>query len=173
MSKSLGNYIGVAEPPAEIFGKVMSISDAAHAALLRAAHAIVDLRRSVERCRAAADPMGAKKQLAALLVERFHGAAAAAAARRGFEERFQQRHLDAAALDEITVRPKDGRIWLPGLLHDGQPGEVELRGAPPAQAACGAHRRRDGRERRVSLRGAAELVLEVGKRRAIRVRVAV
>ena len=55
-----------------------------------------------------------------MLVGRFHGAAAAAAARRGFEERFQQRHLDAAALDEISVEAKDGRIWLPGLLREAK-----------------------------------------------------
>ena len=104
MSKSLGNYIGVAEPPAEIFGKIMSISDELmlrYYELLtergrrRAARALGDGARASDGRRRSASP--------SCWSTRFHGADAAAAARRGFEQRFQQRHLDAAALDEIAV----------------------------------------------------------------------
>ena len=68
MSKSLGNYIGVAEPPAEIFGKVMSISDAL---MLRYYELLtdVDAARRLALAAVAADPMDAKKQLGALLVD--------------------------------------------------------------------------------------------------------
>jgi tyrosyl-tRNA synthetase len=168
MSKSLGNYIGVAEPPAEIFGKVMSISDPL---MLRYYELLTDWDAARVKRLAADDPMGAKKQLGELLVARFHGAAAAAAARDGFEERFQQRHLDVEALDEISVTPQDGRIWLPGLLH-----EANL-------VKSNSEARRLLKQRAVRVDGVTvesedypcyavqQLVLEVGKRRAIRVRV--
>jgi tyrosyl-tRNA synthetase len=169
MSKSLGNYIGVAEPPAEIFGKVMSISDPL---MRRYYELLTDVDPARVQSLAGSDPMEAKQQLAALLVERFHGAVAAAAARRAFEERFQRRHIDAAALDEVTVVPKDGCIWLPGLLHDAR------------LVKSNSEARRLLRQRAVRIDGTTvesedyrcagirELVVEVGKRRAIRVRVA-
>jgi tyrosyl-tRNA synthetase len=171
MSKSLGNYVGVAEPAAEIFGKVMSISDAL---MLRWYELLTDvdlaaLRREIES--GAVHPMAAKKRLAEILTGRFHGAAAGAAARQGFEERFQQRHLDAGALDAVTAARSDGVLWLPRLLHEA--GLVK----------SNSDARRLLKQRAVRIDGTtvesesfacaagAELVLEVGKRRAIRVRV--
>jgi tyrosyl-tRNA synthetase len=170
MSKSLGNYIGVAEPPAEIFGKVMSISDEL---MLRYYELLTDedlpaLRAALQS--GTAHPMDAKKRLAELLAARFHGAEAGAAARRGFEERFQERHIDASALEEISVALKDGRIWLPGLLA-----EAKL-------VKSNSEARRLLKQRAVRIDGttveseeypgaAGELLLEVGKRRAIRVKV--
>ncbi len=168
MSKSLGNYIGVAEPPAEIFGKVMSISDPS---MLRYYELLTEEDEVSVKRRAAEDPMGAKKHLAELLVARFHGAEAAAAARRGFEARFQERRLDVDALDEVSVTLQNGRIWLPGMLHDAKlvksnsearrllkQGAVRIDGATveAEDYPCSA---------------AQQLVVAVGKRRAIRVRV--
>jgi tyrosyl-tRNA synthetase len=168
MSKSLGNYIGVAEPPAEIFGKVMSVSDPL---MGRYYELLTDEDEAAVKRHAAEDPMGAKKHLAELLVARFHGAASAAAARRGFEARFQERRLDVDALDEISVMPQNGRIWLPGVLHDAKlvksnsearrllkQGAVRIDGATveAEEYACSA---------------AQQLVVAVGKRRAIRIRV--
>jgi tyrosyl-tRNA synthetase len=163
MSKSLGNYIGVAEPPTEIFGKVMSISDQL---MLRYYELLTDLDLAEVKRTAAADPMGTKKQLAALLVERFHGADAAAAARHGFEERFQQRRLDVDALDEFSVTAKDGKIWLPGLLHDAK--LVKSNSEARRLLKRAVHRRCDGESEEYHL----EVVswCSVGKRRAIRVR---
>jgi tyrosyl-tRNA synthetase len=172
MSKSLGNYVGVAEPPAEIFGKVMSISDAL---MLRWYELLTDvdlaaLRREIER--GAVHPMEAKKRLAEILTTRFHGAAAGAAARHGFEERFQQRHLDPGALDEVTATRSDGALWLPRLLHDAGlvKSSSEARRLLKQRAV-----RIDGttvESEQFACAAGAELVLEVGKRRAIRVRVA-
>jgi tyrosyl-tRNA synthetase len=93
MSKSLGNAIGIAEEPAEIFGKVMSISDVLmmrYFALLRVPDG-ASLRSSIER--GATHPMDAKKELARSLVERFWGAEAAQEALQQFERRYQQRLL--------------------------------------------------------------------------------
>jgi tyrosyl-tRNA synthetase len=168
MSKSLGNYIGVAEPAAEIFGKVMSISDAL---MVRYYELLTDLDEVRVQRMVSANPMDAKKHLAGLLVERFHGAGAAAEARHGFEERFQQRHLDVDALDEIAVTPKDGRIWLPGLLSAAKlvKSNSDARRLLKQRAV-----RIDGatvESEEYPWNGAEQLVLEVGKRRAIRVRV--
>lgn len=93
MSKSYGNYVGVAEPPREQFGKLMSISDDT----MRTYYALLlseDLSPEMH-------PMEAKKQLAARIVERFHGAEAAADARADFETRFSKRDLDHAELPVV------------------------------------------------------------------------
>jgi tyrosyl-tRNA synthetase len=171
MSKSLGNYIGVAEPAAEIFGKIMSISDEL---MVRYYELLTSEDVGVLRAvlgDGSEHPMAAKKRLAEELATRFHGRDAAQAARRGFEQRFQQHRIDAAALDEIAVTPKDGRIWLPGVLHAAK------------LVSSNSEARRMLKQRAVRIDGATvdseeypcaakqQLVVEVGKRRAIRVRI--
>jgi tyrosyl-tRNA synthetase len=96
MSKSLGNYIGINEPPEEIFGKMMSISDDLmwrYAELLseRPLEEIKQVRRQVAD--ATAHPMDFKKTLAREIVARFHGQKAADAARDYFETRHQRREV--------------------------------------------------------------------------------
>ena len=66
MSKSFGNYIGVTEPPEEMYGKTLSIPDSSLGSLVLAA-----ARREI--CRRAVPPRDAKRALARALVERFHG----------------------------------------------------------------------------------------------------
>lgn len=90
MSKSLGNYVGINEPPQEIFGKLMSISDVLmwrYYELLsfRPAHEIEQLKLQVEQ---GANPRNIKVALAQEIVARFHGAIAADAALADFETRF-------------------------------------------------------------------------------------
>lgn len=92
MSKSLGNYIGIDEPPDEIFGKVMSISDDLmwrYFDLLsfRGTDEITGLRRQAEEGR---NPRDIKTILARELVTRFYDEATADAARATFEARFQR-----------------------------------------------------------------------------------
>jgi len=171
MSKSLGNYVGVAEPPTEVFGKVMSISDEL---MLRWYELLTDvdldaLRRDIVA--GALHPMEAKKALAETLVARFHGADAGNAARHGFEERFQQRHLDTGSLEEVVATSKDGAVWLPGLLSQAKlvKSNSDARRLLKQRAV-----RIDGttiESEQFACAAGAELVLEVGKRRAIRVRV--
>jgi tyrosyl-tRNA synthetase len=89
MSKSKGNYVGITEPPNTMFGKVMSISDELmwrwYTLLsFRPEAQIASLRAEVEGGR---NPKDAKVALAAELTARFHGAAAAEAARADFELR--------------------------------------------------------------------------------------
>ena len=90
MSKSLGNAIGVNEPPGAMFGKVMSISDE-----LMARYYELLLGRALP---AGEHPMAAKKELARSLVARFHSAAEAARALEEFEKRFSGRDLENADL---------------------------------------------------------------------------
>jgi tyrosyl-tRNA synthetase len=92
MSKSLGNYIGIAEPPQEIFGKVMSISDELmwrYFDLLsfRSSQEISNLKRDVG---AGFNPRDVKILLAQELVARFHSRAAAERALEDFQARFQR-----------------------------------------------------------------------------------
>ena len=92
MSKSLGNYIAIADPPEEMFGKLMSVSDLLmwrYFDLLsaRAASEIEALRRSAD---AGANPRDIKFGLADEIVTRFHGAAAAERAHGDFVARFQR-----------------------------------------------------------------------------------
>lgn len=91
MSKSLGNAIGIAEAPGEIFGKVMSISDELmlrYCELLIPAGDGTSLRQALEDREL--HPMEAKKRLARALVERFYDSHAAQQACEQFERRFQK-----------------------------------------------------------------------------------
>jgi tyrosyl-tRNA synthetase len=106
MSKSLGNYVGVTEPPEEIYGKTMSVPDSALGDWYRL------LLDSEPR---SPDPFQAKLALARALVARFHGEQAAQAA----EDAFARVHRRGELPDEVpTVEwPRDGeRVHLPALL---------------------------------------------------------
>jgi len=94
MSKSLGNYVGVNEPPAEMFGKLMSISDK-----LMERYYLLLLGMELP----AGHPMDAKKQLAAAIVERYHSADAARAALEDFNTRFSKKDLAHAELVGVSL----------------------------------------------------------------------
>lgn len=96
MSKSLGNYIGIDEAPADIFGKVMSVSDELmwrYYELLsdRSLDDIGHLREQVRN--GALHPKTAKEDLAEELTRRFHGPEAASAAREGFNAVFAKQGI--------------------------------------------------------------------------------
>jgi tyrosyl-tRNA synthetase len=95
MSKSLGNAIGIAEPAEEIFGKVMSISDAMTLRYfeLLSREDVGALRQRIES--GALHPMEAKKGLARLLVAHFYDHDTALRVQEAFERRFQRRELPA------------------------------------------------------------------------------
>jgi tyrosyl-tRNA synthetase len=98
MSKSLGNYVGINEPPAEMFGKTMSISDELmwryYDLLTDLAPAEISrLRKQVER--AEVHPLAVKKDLARRIVADFHGQPEAEQAQRDFEAQFQEKSLPA------------------------------------------------------------------------------
>jgi tyrosyl-tRNA synthetase len=108
MSKSLGNYIGVNEPAAEMFGKLMSVSDE-----LMARYYLLLLR---EELAADAHPLEAKKVLAEKLVARYHSAAAAAQVRNDWDQR-SSGNLDEVELPEFAVPGADDRHDLLGIVQ--------------------------------------------------------
>ncbi len=102
MSKSLGNYVGINEPPAEMFGKLMSISDDLmwryHLLLTDLSPSQIDeLKESVAA--GTAHPLDVKKALARRIVADFHGAEAATRAQEEFEatSRIRQEIADTTA----------------------------------------------------------------------------
>ncbi|MBZ5670054.1 MAG: tyrosine--tRNA ligase [Acidobacteriia bacterium] len=98
MSKSLGNYVGINEPPAEMFGKLMSISDELmwryYLLLTDMAPAQIEaLRKSVASGKD--HPLDVKKALARRIITDFHGADAATQAQKDFEAQFRDKLLPA------------------------------------------------------------------------------
>jgi tyrosyl-tRNA synthetase len=109
MSKSLGNYVGIADAPADMFGKLMSVSDDLmwrYFELLsaRTAGDIEALRSSVQ---AGANPRDIKFLLAEELVGRFHGDASAERARQDFVARFQRGQIPQD-LPEVSLQATSG-----------------------------------------------------------------
>ncbi len=104
MSKSLDNYIGITEPPQEMFGKLMSISDE----LMWRYYELVSFRPIAEIARLKRDvaegrnPREVKVLLAGEIVARFHSPAAAAAAAEEFDARFRDRAMPDT-IPEVTV----------------------------------------------------------------------
>ena len=117
MSKSLGNYVGIDEPPQEMFGKLMSISDALmwrYLELLsfRPLAEIHAWRREVEGGR---NPRDVKVALAQEIVERFHGKAAAGKALADFESRFRDGAMPEE-IPEVTLPAGDGALAITQVL---------------------------------------------------------
>jgi len=108
MSKSLGNYIGIAEAPTEMFGKAMSISDE-----LMGRWYPVLVGKTLDP---ATHPMEAKKFLATSIVARYHGGDAGTAARADFEQKFSKKDLSTAEMPEIAVSASP--IWIIKLLQE-------------------------------------------------------
>jgi tyrosyl-tRNA synthetase len=165
MSKSLGNYVGVTDPPEEMFGRLMSIPDEAMASYYR-------LLLGAEQPGGA--PNEAKRELARRIVARFHDAAAA----QGAEEHFDRLFVERAAPEEMPdvdlagyLENGAGVVHLPRLIGGAfdlsssegrrliQQGAVKLDGeAVPADALDLEPGALEGR------------VLQVGKRRFCRLR---
>ena len=163
MSKSLRNYVGVADSPGEIYGKTLSIPDSAletwYSLLLDAAP------------REHAGPRDAKRSLGRALVARFHGQEAASAAEREFDRVHIGRELPA----EIpTVRwPAEGTaIHLPALLADAFGISTSEARRSLSQGAVRIEGERVGNGTLdVPLEQVAGKVLQLGKRRFARVEV--
>jgi tyrosyl-tRNA synthetase len=104
MSKSLGNYIGLTEAPAEVYGKTMSIPDSLIEKYLRLVSGLSgsDLERVL-----ALKPRDAKAALARQLVKRLHGDTAAAAAEADFDSRFRKREVPEEIKELEAENPED------------------------------------------------------------------
>ena len=104
MSKSLGNYVGVTDPPNEMFGKVMNIPD----------HLMPDYYSLLlDRPMPDAEPVGQKRELARSIVRMFHGENAAAEAERTFDAVVRRQLPERVPEVELTG---DGDVWIVDLI---------------------------------------------------------
>jgi tyrosyl-tRNA synthetase len=127
MSKSLGNAIGINEPPAEMYGKLMSVSDEL---MWKYWVFLTDLRQSeVDGLRAevsagAVHPMEVKKRLARTITGDFHGADAAVSADENWAKMFQQKVL-AGDIESVFVEAGKIYVGFSQAVQEEQ-GEKEL-----------------------------------------------
>ena len=172
MSKSLKNYIGISEPPDEMFGKLMSISDDLmwrYFELLsfRPLGEIEQLRRDVEE---GANPRDIKFQLGQEIVARFHDKTAAESAQANFIARFQKGAMPDD-MPELTVAADGGELGIANLLKEAAlVGSTSEAYRMIKQGAV----RIDGErisDKGLALRAGSAHVFQVGKRRFARVTV--
>ena len=170
MSKSLGNYVGIAEPPQEMFGKLMSISDQ----LMWRYMELLSFR-PVDAWKAQLDatgnPRDVKAAFAKEIVARFHSEAAAAAAEEEFAQRFRHGVLPQE-MPEVTVQaPADG-LPIAQLLKLSQ---LAASASEAVRAIEQGGVRIDGErvtDRNLRLQPGKTHTVQVGKRKFARVRVA-
>lgn len=170
MSKSLGNYIGINEPPQEIFGKLMSISDDLmwryiHLLSFESLATVAGWKQQVAD---GANPRDIKVRFAQEIVTRFHGAAAATQALAEFEARFQKGVLPDE-MPEISLPGVEGALPVPQLLK--QAGLATSTSDAIRQIAGGGVRLDGERvsDKGVSVPVGATVVAQVGKRKFARV----
>ncbi len=172
MSKSLNNYIGINEPPEEMFGKLMSISDDLmwrYFELLsfRPMDDIAALKRDVE---AGANPRDIKFQLGREIVARFHDQGAAEAAQATFIARFQKGALPDD-MPDVTLQATDGWLGIANLLKNaglvGSTSEA-FRMIKQGAVRCDGERVED---KDLAIAPGNTHVIQVGKRRFARVTV--
>jgi len=123
MSKSLDNYVSVAEPPGEMFGKLMSISDDLmwrYAELLSARPLEAIRAERAQVASGALHPKDVKVGFAKEMVARFHGADAARQAAEEFERRFSRREVDPEQFPEVVVGTSGTPVPLVRALLDAQ-----------------------------------------------------
>lgn len=170
MSKSLGNYVGIAEPAQEIFGKLMSVSDELmwrYYDLLsfRSADEIAGLRREVEAGR---NPRDIKVLLAQEMVARFHSAAAAKQALEEFEARFQRGALPEE-MPEMRLTAGESGLGIVQILK--QAGLTASTSEAMRMIEQGGVKLNSEKvsDKTLMLGAGEQLVLQVGKRKFARI----
>jgi tyrosyl-tRNA synthetase len=172
MSKSLGNYIGIDEPPHEIFGKLMSISDELmwRYIELLSFEPLPTIRGWRQEVLEGRNPRDIKVGFAQEIVERFHGRVAAQAALADFEARFKGGGIPDD-IPEKAVSSVDGSVGIAQLLKEAgltastsealrmiDQGGVKLDGAKVS-------------DRSLKVARGEQVVVQVGKRKFARVSV--
>lgn len=170
MSKSLGNYIGINEPAAEMFGKLMSISDElmwrylellSHEDLATINHWRNDVAQGV-------NPRDIKIRLAREIVGRFHNLNAAEQAHQDFIARFQQGAIPQD-LVEVTLSIPSNGLLITNILRDA--GLVDSTSEAMRLIAQGGVRIDGERitDKKLIIKAGASHIFQVGKRRFARV----
>ena len=174
MSKSLGNYIGITEPPKEIFGKIMSISDDLMwryfelLSLNRSAQEIVSMK---ERAAQGENPRNFKVELAQEIVERFHGYQAAQDVLVEFERVHKQGALPED-IPEITLVAGDQGMGIAQVLK--QAGLTASTSEAMRMIDQGAVKLDEARvsDKGLHLASGVTVLVQVGKRKFVRITIA-
>ncbi len=172
MSKSLGNYVGINEPPNEIFGKLMSVPDTLmwRYIELLSFESLATIQKWRQEVEAGRNPRDIKVGFAQEIVARFHSKAAAEAALADFEARFRQGALPDD-MPEISVPAPAGSLPIANVIKEAgltattseamrmiQQGGVRLDGEKVSDKA-------------LQLAKGASVVLQIGKRKFARVKI--
>jgi tyrosyl-tRNA synthetase len=172
MSKSLGNYIGVAESPEQMFGKIMSISDE----LMWRYYDLLSLRPNIELAQFKTDvanganPRDYKIKLAQEIITRYHNSEAAQTATDNFIAQFQKGAIPEN-IQEITINIEESSLALIHLLKNT--GLVESTSEAIRSITAGAVKI-DGEkvtDKNLQIAKDTEHVYQVGKRRFAKVAV--
>ena len=173
MSKSKHNYIGITDAPDDMFGKVMSISDA----LMWDWYDLLSLRPNADiaqlkkECAEGRNPRDAKVQLAKEIVARFHSQSAADAAEAEFNNRFRAGAMPSD-IPELTVQAPEGEIRLAALLKSA--------GLVPSASEANRNIEQGGvkvngekvSDRQTAVEAGETIVVQVGKRKWAKITVA-
>ena len=170
MSKSLGNYIGINEPPQEIFGKLMSVSDELmwRYIQLLSFESLQTIEGWKQQVAQGANPRNIKVGFAQEIVARFHGQAAASQALSDFEARFQ-RGVQPEDMPEFQLPAAGGRLAVPQLLKLAG---LVVSTSDAIRQIAGGGVKLDGErvaDKGVSVPLGATVVAQVGKRKFARV----
>ena len=172
MSKSLGNYVGIAEAPAEIFGKLMSVSDELmwRYIELLSFEPQATIRKWRSGVAAGSNPRDVKIQFAKEIVARFHSRAAADRAEQEFAQRF--RHGQAPEnMPEVTLRSPAGGLAVTQALKQAGlvPSVTEaVRNIEQGGVKLNGERLADTSRKLVA---GETVVAQVGKRKFSRIRI--
>ena len=171
MSKSLGNYVGIDEPPNEIFGKLMSVSDALMWRYfeLLSFRPLDEIRRWKQEVEFGLNPRDVKVALAQEIVERFHGKGAGVAALADFEARFRHNEVPANMPEVSLQAPESGMPVVQMLKQAGLTASTTeaVRMIEQGGVRLNGERLTD---RLLKVSGGETIVAQVGKRKFARIR---
>lgn len=174
MSKSLGNYIGINEPPDEIFGKLMSVSDQLMWRYLEllSFRPMSEINRWHAEVDAGANPRDVKIKLALEIVERFHDKKSAEQALENFISRFK-RHEIPEDLPEITIKSEDDNLAIANVLKQANLVSSTSEGIRMIQQGAVKIDGEKITDSRQAIKPGSTHVYQVGKRKFARIKVTV
>ncbi len=172
MSKSLNNYVGIADTADDMFGKLMSISDGLMWRYfeLLSFRPMTEIQSWAEDCKQGANPRNYKVKLAQEIIERFHDGAAANKALESFEARFQRGAMPEE-MDELELRIESASYGIANLLKDA--GLTESTSEANRMIKQGAVKI-DGEkvsDQKLEISAGTNHVYQVGKRKFARVKI--
>ena len=173
MSKSLGNYVAISDAPDDMFGKLMSISDELmwRYMELLSFRSNEEMAKAKRACEEGLNPKNVKVELAAELVERFHGKERALQAIENFEARFKRGQLPED-LEAHRIACEEGEIGLSGLLKTlGLTSSTSESNRAIQQGGVKVNGERV-EDQKIRLQSGETYILQVGKRKVAKVTLA-